>query len=391
MSLVEACNNFVVLLVEKYNGLLWYLVLFYGASKFELRGRVFAELEDSLRGLNHSYLIVGDFNQVDYGCDKLSINKNYIRGACDFNNWKLRNELLDIPFKGPRFTWCNNRKGEKRVYEWIDKALGSKGWFTIFLETGIKHYPIQISDHAPIEVDLNLTKNNSKKPYKLDAWVLDYSDCIQVIKEVWSINDVGSPAFRVVRKLARVRQSVKKRALDKRNDWSGKWDDFDKVLEHGIELATTGGGEEVYNQVNEKVRDFATAAAIYWKQRAKLKWMVVEDTLPKCDNLEDVKDYRPISLCNVFMRIVTKCITNRLKKVMGYLVGEYQNAFLAGRSISDNIFLAHEAIHRVNAQNKGKYRKFAFKADTSKAYDRVKWDFLQAVLQKFGFWIDWLD
>ncbi|XP_074300747.1 uncharacterized protein LOC141632060 [Silene latifolia] len=294
-------------------------------------------------------------------------------------------------------------KGEKRVYERIDKALGSKGWFTIFPETSIKHYPIQISDHAPIEVDLNLTKNNGKKPYKLDAWVLDYPDCIQVIKEVWNINDVGSPTFRVVRKLARVRQSVKKWTLDKLNDWSMKWDDFDKRLEHGIELAISGGGEEEYNQHSQgsscypytdipknirrrvsnddadvlgkpfSAKEIRRAVfhmgplkssgpdgipAIFYQRCWHLvnkdctkailsilnSGMVLREMnrtfialVPKCDNLEDVKDYHPISLCNVFMRIVTKCITNQMKKVMGYLVGEYQNAFLAGRSISDNI------------------------------------------------------
>ncbi|XP_074278244.1 uncharacterized protein LOC141601837 [Silene latifolia] len=70
---------------------------------------------------------------------------------------------------------------------------------------------------------------------------------------------------------------------------------------------------------------------------------------------------------------------------MGYLVGDYQNAFLAGRSISDNILLAHEAIHKVNTHKHGKFGKVAFKADMSKAFDRVRWDFLQAVLLTFGF------
>ncbi|XP_074314329.1 uncharacterized protein LOC141649541 [Silene latifolia] len=107
--------------------------------------------------------------------------------------------------------------------------------------------------------------------------------------------------------------------------------------------------------------------------------------IPKCESPEWVGDYQPISLCNVFMRIVSKCITNRLGKVMGYLVGEFQNAFVPGRHISDNVLLAHEALHKINTHKKGKYGRFAFKADMSKAYDQVRWDFLQAVLQKVGF------
>ncbi|XP_074300123.1 uncharacterized protein LOC141631337 [Silene latifolia] len=74
-----------------------------------------------------------------------------------------------------------------------------------------------------------------------------------------------------------------------------------------------------------------------------------------------------------------------MQKVMKYLVGEYQNAFIAGRSITDNILVAHEAIHKINMHKTGKRGMIAFKADMSKAFDRVKWDFLQAVLSKMGF------
>ncbi|XP_074313498.1 uncharacterized protein LOC141648674 [Silene latifolia] len=216
MSLVMSCSNFVILLVKKYNGLPWYLVLFYGEPNTNLRRAILLELEEQITILEYPYIIVGDFNQVDYACDKLNVNTNSIQGAFEFNSWRLRNELMDIPFKGPRFTWCNNRKGKRRVYERIDKALSSKDWFSYFPDTGIKHYPIQISDHAPIELDLNLTKNTSKKPYKVDAWALEHLECIQVIKETWRCKDIGSPAFCVMRKLSRVRQRVKKWSLDKK-------------------------------------------------------------------------------------------------------------------------------------------------------------------------------
>ncbi|XP_074297661.1 uncharacterized protein LOC141628413 [Silene latifolia] len=102
--------------------------------------------------------------------------------------------------------------------------------------------------------------------------------------------------------------------------------------------------------------------------------------VPKNDNPEGVGDYRPISLCNVFMIILSKCIANRLGKVMRYLVGEFQNAFVPGRQISDNILLAHEALHKINTHKKGKHGRFAFKADMSKVAGEL--DFLRAVLIK---------
>lgn len=53
--------------------------------------------------------------------------------------------------------------------------------------------------------------------------------------------------------------------------------------------------------------------------------------IPKVKEPEHPKDLRPISLCNVVMRIVTKCIANRMKPILEEVVGEQQSAFLPGR------------------------------------------------------------
>ncbi|XP_074289204.1 uncharacterized protein LOC141614351 [Silene latifolia] len=275
---VFSCTNFIILLVEKYVGRLWYLVLFYGDPCTQKRSVVLEDLECCLASIKHPYLIMGDFNQVEFVNDKLSKNSRPIEGAHEFNLWRVRNELIDIPYKGPRFTWCNNRKGADRVYERIDRALGSKDWLFLFPNTGLRHYPIQISDHAPIELDLNLTCNNCKKPYKIDAWALEHEECIIGIKKIWLRRMEGSPAYQLSRKLARVRNHVKCWALDRRQEWRQQWDSFDVELEKGMEVAITDGDEVPYTEVNERVKEFSKAAGVFWRQIAKLKWMVDGDT-----------------------------------------------------------------------------------------------------------------
>ena len=82
-------------------------------------------------------------------------------------------------------------------------------------------------------------------------------------------------------------------------------------------------------------------------------------------------------------------LANRLKVVLPTLISPSQNAFVAGRQIQDSIGIAHECFHFL----KGRKAKFKYemgsKLDMQKAYDRVEWDFLMAVLDKLGFSSIW--
>lgn len=46
--------------------------------------------------------------------------------------------------------------------------------------------------------------------------------------------------------------------------------------------------------------------------------------IPKVKEARAVTDYRPISLCNVIYKIVTKMMTNRLREVLGGIISEEQ-------------------------------------------------------------------
>ncbi|KAL9675606.1 hypothetical protein QQ045_003808 [Rhodiola kirilowii] len=105
--------------------------------------------------------------------------------------------------------------------------------------------------------------------------------------------------------------------------------------------------------------------------------------VPKKDP-EKIEDYRPINLCNVMVKIVTKDLANRLKVILPSVISESLSAFLPGKLISDNILAAHELFHFIKSRRRQKKGYFALKLDMSKAYDRVEWDFLNVMLLKLG-------
>lgn len=103
--------------------------------------------------------------------------------------------------------------------------------------------------------------------------------------------------------------------------------------------------------------------------------------IPKDPNPQTFDRFRPISLCNVSYKIITKILANRLKKLLPSLISENQGGFVPRRQITDNVILIQEAIHSSITR---KERGMIIKLDMANAFDRVNHSFLQAVLKKFG-------
>ena len=107
--------------------------------------------------------------------------------------------------------------------------------------------------------------------------------------------------------------------------------------------------------------------------------------IPKTLRPSRMTELRPISLCNVGYKIISKVLCQRLKKFLPHLISETQSAFVSGRLISDNILIAQEMFHGLRTNNSCKEKFMAIKTDMSKAYDRVEWPFVEAILLKLGF------
>lgn len=105
--------------------------------------------------------------------------------------------------------------------------------------------------------------------------------------------------------------------------------------------------------------------------------------VPKSDNPISLKLFRPISLCPVIYKTITKLLANRLKSILPDLIGPTQTSFIRGRHITENIVVAQEVIHLMR-RKKGRIGQMAIKVDLEKAYDRLSWDFIYETLREFG-------
>ena len=92
---------------------------------------------------------------------------------------------------------------------------------------------------------------------------------------------------------------------------------------------------------------------------------------------------KPVSLCNVVYKIISKLLVAKLKPLLDKIISLAQLAFIPNRWIAENHVTVQEILHSFKTW-KTKPDLMAIKLDLQKAYDRVSWRFIQAVLLHLG-------
>ena len=101
-------------------------------------------------------------------------------------------------------------------------------------------------------------------------------------------------------------------------------------------------------------------------------------------------NYRPISLINVDIKIISKALAHRIQKVTPHIIHPDQTGFIKGRQSSSNTRRLYNLIHYSSVQQED---TIIASLDAEKAFDRVNWTFLFTTLQRFGFgesFINWV-
>ncbi|XP_019173838.1 PREDICTED: uncharacterized protein LOC109169412 [Ipomoea nil] len=515
--------QFVLLQVWESSQPPWWLAAVYGSPTHHLRRRLWQDLRQSTRGIVGPWIAAGDFNSV-LSKDETSNYSSFSSRRCsDFAYWILEEGLIDMGFSGPNLTWVkdgntNNTKGAR-----LDRALCSADWRMRFPEASVSHLARFSSDHAPILVCLDGSKNRRKAaPFAFQAAWLTHADIRNVVARTWEEGkgvmantgtlaktlstwnkDVFGNVFKRKKILAsrisgiqrclaenhhkgliklelKLRKELETTLQQEeliwfqksREDWicsgdrntafyhaatairkarapvralldeNGEWITQDEALKRHVRLFY----KQLFTEDTERTipvqyyANFPRLRPIDWavfnrsvskeEVHAALKDMKpfkapgpdgfqagfyqhmwdktgddvfslvkqafatgtlqegLNDTLvaliPKVQSPETVKQFRPISLCNVAYKIITKTITNRLKLILPQIVGPFQSSFVPGRQITDNILIFQEVMHTMR-EKKGETGYMAIKLDLEKAYDRLSWDFIRDTLDKTGF------
>ena len=94
--------------------------------------------------------------------------------------------------------------------------------------------------------------------------------------------------------------------------------------------------------------------------------------IPKTNHPTRMTEFRPINLCIVTYKLISKVLANRLKFIMSSIIFENQSAFTSEHLITDNVLVAFEFMHYLKHKNMGKENFMSIKLDMTKAFDWVE-------------------
>ncbi|KAH7834739.1 hypothetical protein Vadar_019130 [Vaccinium darrowii] len=110
-------------------------------------------------------------------------------------------ELIDLEFKGPRFTWRNNWSGEDFIMERIDMAFANSKWQELYDKALVFVEPAIGSDHNPLILNTEVPLQKVGQHFKFESFWVTEDGCKEVIVDSWNRQQEGSLMFSICKKL----------------------------------------------------------------------------------------------------------------------------------------------------------------------------------------------
>jgi len=117
----------------------WVFSAISGGPNETTRHSLWSELSELRMTNSLPWMLGRDFNNIRSMAEHLNCIDNLIERYIRFNHWIENNELIDLGFAGPRFTWSTGKNLDTKKFTRLDKALCDQQWRSRFGEAAFRH------------------------------------------------------------------------------------------------------------------------------------------------------------------------------------------------------------------------------------------------------------
>ncbi|CAM8951160.1 unnamed protein product [Rhodiola kirilowii] len=221
------------------------------------------------------WFLAGDFNVISSWSEKKGGNNSNHSAMTDFNNFIAQAGILDAGFLGPPFTWSNNRQGNNRIWERLDRVLLNGRALADFPEMQVTHLPRVSSDYCPLLLSLSqLIK--IKRGFKFSAAWTMHDNFLTLVSTHWADHAHDDPLRNFAMKLKRLRRCLTK--------WN--WETFGNVHKIVIEKQNlvdslekrlqTGWNNDTNQEVIQAKKDLSTYLRYQYsmlEEKSRIDWL----------------------------------------------------------------------------------------------------------------------
>ncbi|KAI0488429.1 hypothetical protein KFK09_028260 [Dendrobium nobile] len=278
---LESTSQVIVGDLEMLNVGVWRIASVYAKKDSYVRRMLWEKLE-FYNSKEIPMIIGGDFNCILSSEDKRGGRRfNISLGTKEMKIFLANNDFHEVNFVGPKFTWCNNKKGVDRILERLDRcfintaAISSKNRFFV------RNLARVASDHCPILLNFTVQQASKKIMRYEDVWASNKAS-MAVVEKVWRRNYKGNAS--------KILNSKMKNSLKALYFWSKaklknlisqQKELIIQIEELQLKEANDGflSDDECW-KLKSKVEELNSTLArlnTWWRQRAKVKWLTEGD------------------------------------------------------------------------------------------------------------------
>ncbi|XP_010463046.1 PREDICTED: uncharacterized protein LOC104774305 [Camelina sativa] len=186
VDIVESSDQFIHARVV--NGAeVVHVIAVYAAPTVSRRSGLWTKLHDTMVGVADPLIVGGDFNTIIRLDERSGGNGLLSADSLSFGDWIISESLIDMGFRGNKFTWRRGKIAQHFVAKRLDRVLCCAQARIKWQEAIVSHLPFLASDHAPVYVQLSpmVDRDPRRRPFRFEAAWLSHGSFKELLEASW--------------------------------------------------------------------------------------------------------------------------------------------------------------------------------------------------------------